>query len=53
MDHEALEASEPGGGSGSLHDHWIWPPVPGGIIPEETTWTAAPTVLGPFTGINC
>ncbi|KAB0389910.1 hypothetical protein E2I00_000372, partial [Balaenoptera physalus] len=35
QDHAPLGASEPGSGSGSLHDHRICPPALGGSLPEE------------------
>lgn len=37
QDHTPLGAQEPGGGSGSLHDHRICPPVLGGSLPEEVS----------------
>uniref|UniRef100_U6DXG7 Uncharacterized protein n=1 Tax=Neovison vison TaxID=452646 RepID=U6DXG7_NEOVI len=37
QDHAPLGASEPGGGSGSLHDHRICPPALGGPLPEEVS----------------
>lgn len=37
QDHAPLGAPEPGGGSGSLHDHRICPPVLGGSLPEEVS----------------
>lgn len=38
QDHAPLGASEPGGGFGSLHDHWICPPALGEPLPEEVSF---------------